>query len=414
MDNIITLIEKQIENATSNNSFNKNFLKIISISMNEIKINFPINIKGEIIMFSGYRIQHNNFLGPFKGGLRFHQNVSLEEMRALSKWMTFKCAIQNIPFGGAKGGLIIDVNKYSEDDIEKISKKFSITLAPYIGPNKDIPAPDVNTNSKIIDWMTQEYNKYNNPDNINTKSIFTGKSLHYGGSFVREESTGRGAALVLKEWAKVNNFNLQGKNYIIQGFGNVGYHLCKVLDTFGMKLIGIGDHTVYLKQNNGFNIQELKKYVLKNKCLNNYPLGQKISKEDFFKIECDVIIPSALELQINKTIAKNISCSLIIEAANGPIDNEADFILNSKNITIIPDILANSGGVLVSYYEWLQNRRDEYWAEKKIRNMFDEKMISTFHTIYDLSNEEKCSLRDASYLYALRKLENNYKTRFSV
>lgn len=181
-----------------------------------------------------------------------------------------------------------------------------------------------------------------------------------------------------------------------------------------MKLIGIGDHTQYLKQNSGFNIQELKKYVLKNKCLNNYPLGEKISKEDFFKIKCDIIIPSALELQINKTIAENISCSLIVEAANGPIDNEADFVLNSKNITIIPDILANSGGVLVSYYEWLQNKRDEYWSEKKIISMFDEKMISTFHTIFNLSKNEKCSLRDASYLYALRKLENNYKTRFSV
>ena len=404
------MVENQIKKASTKVNINNDLLKVLSKPVNEIKMNFPVKIDNKIEIFSGYRVQHNNLLGPFKGGLRFHNDVSVDEVNALAQWMTYKCAVQDIPFGGAKGGLSIDVTKYNDEQIRKISRQFTKSLYPYIGTNIDIPAPDVNTNSQIMDWMTDEYNIISGNQNLgsNIKSVFTGKSLHFGGSHVREEATGRGVALMIKEWADKNDYNLRGKNYIIQGFGNVGYHTCEVLSSFGMNLIAVGDHTCYLYAPEGLNIFNLKKYINDNKSIKDYDHGTELSKEDFFKLKCDIIIPSALELQINKDIAENIDCSLIVEAANGPIDNEAEEILENKKIDIIPDILANSGGVLVSYYEWLQNKRDEYWTEKEIRNKFDTKITDTFKKIYNLSEKNNCSLREASYIYSLNKLNEKY------
>lgn len=413
MKNIINVVERQILKSSSLINLDSNFLTTISKPMNEIKINLPVNIQGETKMFSGYRVQHNNFLGPFKGGIRYHPNVCLEEISALSQWMTHKCAIQDIPFGGAKGGITIDVNEYDDAEIEKITRNFTRSLFPYIGSNKDIPAPDVNTNSQIMDWMTDEYNNISgNYDHIsNMKSVFTGKSIFFGGSHIREEATGRGVALMIKEWANKKNYNLKGKDYIVQGFGNVGYHACEVLSGYGMNLIAVGDHSCYIKSEEGFNIFNLKKHVEEHKSLKNYLHGTEISKEEFFKIKCGIIIPSALELQINKEIATNINCDLVVEAANGPIDNEGESVLYENKIEIIPDILANSGGVLVSYYEWLQNKRDEYWDIKYIQDRFDLQISKTFKKIYSLAVRNNCTMRDACYIYSLTKLQNNYQSR---
>ena len=412
---MLSIVKNQLDKVSKKISINNNLLNMLSKPMNEIKINFPVNINNNIHIFSGYRVQHNNFMGPFKGGLRFHPTVSMDEANALSQWMTYKCCIQDVPFGGAKGGITIDVNNYNEYEIEKISRNFTKALYPYIGSNKDIPAPDVNTNSKIMDFMTDEYNNISGNFNstYNMKSIFTGKSIDFGGSYVREEATGRGIGLMIKEWANVNNYNLKGKNYIIQGFGNVGYYTCELLNSYGMNLIAVGDHSGYIYSKEGFNTFNLKEYVDTNKCIKDYEHGTKINKEDFFSIKCNIIIPSALELQINKDIADNIDCDLIVEGANGPIDSEAEDILESKNIPIIPDILANSGGVLVSYYEWLQNKRDEYWSEKYIKNKFDEKMEDSFKKIYNISLKNNFTLRESCYMYALNKLENNFKRRFN-
>ena len=413
MTNIISIVHNQLKRASSKVKFNNNLLNILSKPMNEIKVNFPVKINDEVKMFSGYRIQHNNFLGPFKGGLRFSNHVSSDEVSALAQWMTYKCTLLDIPFGGAKGGLKIDTNEYTKEELEKITRKFTQSLYPYIGSNKDIPAPDVNTNSQTMDWMTDEYNIISGNHHLtcNMKSIFTGKSISNGGSHVREESTGRGVAIMVKEWANRNNYNLQGKNYIIQGFGKVGYRACEVLSTYGMNLVGVADHTCYLHSKEGFNPFNLRDHINENGTLDSYEHGKKISKEEFFKLKCNVVIPSALELQIDKEIAEQMDCDLIVEAANGPIDNEAEDILNSKNIPIIPDILANSGGVLVSYYEWLQNKRDEYWDEKDIRIKFDKKMEDTFDKLYKISINTNCSLRDACYIYSLGRLESNYQSR---
>lgn len=413
---MLSIIQKQIQKTTKTHPINKNLLKILSTPCNEIKINFPVKINDQIEIFSGYRVQHNNYLGPFKGGLRYHPSVSLDEVNALSQWMTYKCAIQDIPFGGAKGGISIDVNKYNDKQLENITRGFTKALYPYIGSNKDIPAPDVNTNSKIMDWMTDEYNNISGNFNLtcNMKSVFTGKSVGLGGSYIREEATGRGVALMIREWALKKNYNLKGKSYIIQGFGNVGYYTCELLNTYGMNLIAVGDHSGYLSSNEGFNIFNLREYAKKNNGIQGYSYGHEISKKDFFETSCNILIPSALENQITIENASIINCDLIVEAANGPIDYEAEEILENKNIPIIPDILANSGGVLVSYYEWLQNKRDEYWSEKYVRDRFDEKIEHTFKKIYSLSVRKDCSLRDACYIYAFEKLEKNFNRKFNI
>lgn len=413
---MLSIIDKQLQRAASKINVNPNLLNILSKPMNEIKVNFPAMINNKIEIFSGYRVQHNNYMGPFKGGLRYHPTVTIDEANALSQWMTYKCCVQDIPFGGAKGGITIDVSKYSDKDIEKISRNFTKALYPYIGTNKDIPAPDVNTNSNVMDWMTDEYNNISGNFNLtsNMRSIFTGKSVDFGGSHVREEATGRGVALNIKEWALKKNYELKGKNYIIQGFGNVGYYTCELLNSFGMNLIAVGDHSGYIYCKEGFNTFNLKEYVNKHKCIQGYESGVEISKEDFFKTKCDVLIPSAMELQITQENVDTIDCDLIVEAANGPISHDAEEILEKKNIAIIPDILANSGGVLVSYYEWIQNKRDEYWSAKYIRDKFDEKIEENFKKIYSLSVRNNCSLRDASFIYALTKLENNYKRKYSI
>jgi glutamate dehydrogenase (NAD(P)+) len=406
MVNLNVMVQKQVTRVNKIINIHPNVFKLLEKPINEIKVNFPVKINNNIEIFTGYRIQHNNFLGPFKGGLRYHPNVSLDEVNALAQWMTYKCAVQDIPFGGAKGGIAIDVNNYNKQDIQNISRAFSKSLYSYIGSNKDIPAPDVNTNSQIMDWMTDEYNSIsgNHALTCNMKSIFTGKSINFGGSYLREEATGRGVALSIKHWADYNNYKLEGKSFIIQGFGNVGYYTSELLTKLGMNLIAVGDHTGYIYNKEGFNVFKLKKHIEKYNNLSNYS-EDTLSKEEFFKIQADIIIPSALELQITENIANDLNCSLIVEAANGPIDINSEMILKDRNIPIIPDILANSGGVLVSYYEWLQNKRDEYWLEDNIRIKFDNHIKNTFYKINNLSVKHNISLRDASYMYALLKLE---------
>jgi len=409
-------VKKQIHHVSQLKNINQNILNVIEKPVNKIEVNFPVKINNSIEIFSGYRVQHNNYFGPFKGGIRYHENISSDEVNALSQLMTYKCIIQNIPFGGAKGGLQIDTTKYNGKEIEDITRAFTKALYPYIGSNKDIPAPDVNTNSTIMDWMTDEYNNISGNFNStsNMKSVFTGKSIDFGGSYIREEATGRGVAMMIKHWAKRNNYKLKGKSFIIQGFGNVGYHTCALLHSFGMNCIAVGDHSGYLYSKEGFNVFNLKEYTQNSKSIENYEYGEKISKDDFFKLKCNILIPSALELQITSENVSTIDCDLIVEAANGPIEIEAEKVLEEKNISIIPDILANSGGVLVSYYEWLQNKRDEYWYEKDIKDKFDKKIETTFNEMYTLSLKENISIRDTCLLYSFNKLESIFKKKHTV
>ena len=407
---IIDLVNKQISNSVKICNLNANVSKILQSPQNKIALQFPVKLSNnDFKIFSGYRIQHNNIMGPYKGGLRFHPEVSLDEATALATWMTFKCSLQDLPYGGGKGGISIDPNQYNDEDLEKIARKFSRRMAPFIGSDKDIPAPDVGTNAQIMDWMTDEYNKSNIYNNYDL-GVFTGKSLGNGGSQGRNEATGRGVALSVLNWAKSKNVDLNNKGFIVQGLGNVGFFTAKTLSSYGMKMVGMGDHTGYFYNPDGYDINDVLNYVKINKSLKDFTTPN-VKIADFFKIKCDVIVPAALELQIGKKEAENIDCKLIVEGANGPTDYEADSILKEKQIDVIPDILANSGGVLVSYFEWLQNKNNEYLTEEEVYNKLEKKMELVFQKVLQTSEEYNCTLREAAYIVAMKNIEARYISR---
>lgn len=407
MSNLYILTQNQIKKAISKGNINPIVAERLMYPNNEIIVNFMVKLENKTELFKGYRIQHNNILGPYKGGLRFDNMVTLDECKSLAAWMTIKCALQKLPLGGGKGGIKFNPKKYSEKDLEKISRGFAKSLNQYIGETIDIPAPDMGTNSKIIDTMTNEYMMLHS-GNIKAKGCFTGKSLTHGGSEGRTEATGRGVSICIKQWAKLNNISLKNKTYILQGFGNVGYHAARILDNMGLKLIAVGDHSCYLHDKNGLNVKELEYYNQKNKCLKGFN-ADEITKDSFWKVKCDIVIPAALEQQICKKEASIINAKLIVEAANGPLSEEADEIFAKRNIEVIPDVLANSGGVIVSYYEWVQNLNLYYWSYEKVIKLLEDKMIGTFDEVYEYSKQNNTTLRISSYILAIKRIESVYK-----
>ncbi len=407
--NLYQLIEQQLDSSVvDSQDISKELITVIRQPMNEIIVNFPVKLSsGEIKLFKGYRVQHNNFLGPFKGGIRYFSDVHLDECKALAFWMTIKSALQNIPFGGAKGGIKFNPYDYKQEDIKNITVAYTKAISPYIGSQIDIPAPDLGTNSKIIDWMVDTYRhiSLNNHD----FSCFTGKSIGFKGSLGRTEATGKGVCHCIEEWGILNEFKFQGATYILQGFGNVGSNTAASLSKLGMSLIAVGDHSCYIKHEEGFNIYRLIDFVKKNKCLKGYPVGEEIDKDTFFSLKCDIVIPAALELQIDQELAKKMDCKVVVEAANGPLYTEADEVFAGKNISIIPDILANSGGVVVSYYEWLQNLRHEYLEEAQVNDKLKEHMVRSFNLVYRYAKDNSISMRKACYRLALLRLNEFYQ-----
>jgi glutamate dehydrogenase/leucine dehydrogenase len=352
----------------------EDLFKILEKPQREIKVYLPLKREsGEIEIFEGYRIQHNNFLGPYKGGIRYFPEVNEDEIKTLAFLMTIKCALVGLPLGGAKGGIKVDPKILSEKELENLSREYVRKIYDFIGPDKDIPAPDVNTNAKIMDWMTDEYLKISNSKDIKLKATFTGKSIQNDGSEGREEATGKGGEIILERF--VEKMNLQKPLTVaIQGFGNVGYNLAKFLYQKGYKLVALSDSKGGIYSEEGFNpelVMECKKekgtisgcYCVGSVCDSN--LGRDISNEELLELDVDILIPAALENVITKENADRVKAKIILEMANNPLTEEADEILNKKGVIIIPDILANSGGVTVSYFEMLQNLNNENGAKKK-------------------------------------------------
>lgn len=411
-ENVYTLIEEQLKDVFSlfGDEISDGTKKILAKPQKEIIVNFPVKLSnGQVEMFKGYRIQHNNLFGPYKGGLRFYKNIYLDECNALASWMTHKNTLQDLPLGGGKGGLKIDVTKYSDEDLEKISRNFAKALANHVGENVDIPAPDMGSNSQIMDWMNDEHKKVTHSSQ---NGHYTGKSIILGGSEGRTEATGYGVCQSVKEWAKVNNFDLKGKTFIMQGFGNVGSYAAKFLEENGMKMIAVGDHTGYFSGN--INLNELMEYAQKNRGIKGFENLHELSKEDFFKTKCDIVVPAAMELQISEEIAQNLDCKLVVEGANGPTYFAADKVLEKRGIDVIPDILANSGGVVVSYFEWLQNKYSEYWVKEYVIKKLEDKMAQTFKKIHKLKNEKNITYRQACYYYTLKKIDAGYMMKGNI
>ena len=382
-----------------------------------IEISIPVKMDdGSLKVFKGYRSAHNHALGPSKGGVRFHQNVNAEEVKALSTWMSLKAGLLAIPYGGGKGGITVDPKKLSERELESLSRGYIRGLYKYLGERIDIPAPDVNTNGTIMSYFTDEYIKLNGDrEDLGT---FTGKPLILGGSLGRSEATGYGVVITTKYVAKKMGLDLKNSQIGLQGFGNVGSYTLKYLIEEGAKVkyLSIRDESEEcgrsaLYSEDGFDYESLQKYREENKTLAGYPDAEKISDETFWKTKFDILIPAALENIITEEIAKNLDVKLIAEGANGPTTPEADKILKEKNVEVIADILANSGGVLVSYYEWIQNQYGNYWSKDEVQEKQVKDMKKALDGIYQIKEEYKTDLREASYMFAIKRIAQAMKLR---
>ncbi len=349
--------------------------------------------------FKGYRVQYNNARGPTKGGIRYHPKVDLGEVKSLAFWMTLKCAVVDIPYGGAKGGVEVNPKELSEEELENLSRAFIRAIHQDIGPAKDIPAPDVYTNPQIMAWMLDEYEKIIGK---HAPGVITGKPVELGGSKGRGFSTSQGGAFVLREYAKLKNMQPENTTVAVQGFGNAGSFMAKILSNWNYKVVAVSDSKGGVYDENGLDIDKVQEYKKQNRSVKGF--AKDITNEELLELPLDVLVPAALENQITKDNAANIKAKVIVELANGPITPEADTILEKNNIAVIPDILANAGGVTVSYFEWVQNLYNYYWEEEEVIEKLEKIMIKSFTQVYETANENKTNLRNGAYILAIRRI----------
>ncbi len=412
-ENLFAIADAQLKRGYDALKLDDNLRTILSQPKNEIIIHFPVKMpSGEVKLFKGYRVQHNNALGPFKGGIRYHQDVHLDELKALSAWMTWKSALVGIPYGGAKGGIKFNPRDYSQEELEAITRRFTHALGSNIGPEWDIPAPDMGTNAQMMDWMMDTYvHIHSSTEREAARRVVTGKSLTCGGSHGREAATGQGVVYCIEEWAERKRFDLDGATLAVQGFGNVGSNVARIMARKGASVVAVGDHSCYLRNDEGFNPHKLAEYAREHRQLKGYPGGKEITRDEFFEVNCDIMVPAALELQILEKEAQVLKAKVVVEAANGPTNLGGEAILLERGIDIIPDILANSGGVIVSYYEWLQNKRSESWYKEHVEEKLQRRMKRVYDRAYRRAGELKVDLRTACYALALEQIRNVYDAR---
>jgi len=393
---------KQLENINKLQKFSKQELKILSTPKRILKKTLSIKTdSGKIKRFKAFRVQFNDARGPTKGGIRYHPDVSLSEVKALSFWMALKCAVINIPFGGAKGGVVVNPKNFSQKELERLSRAYVRAFYKYMGPDKDIPAPDIYTNPQTMAWMLDEYNKIKKG---NYPAFITGKPLELGGSLVRDYSTAQGGAFIIQKLAEIKKLNPKNATVAIQGFGNAGSNIAKILSKQGYKILAVSDSKggVYLKK--GIDPDEACTVKKEQGSVVNCKNYDEITNKQLLELKVDILVPAALENQITKENASRIKAKYILELANGPVTPEADKILFKKNILVIPDILANSGGVAVSYFEWLQNKAGCCWPEKEILAKLKKLMIDAFKDVYAKSKAEKIDMRIAAQLIAVDRI----------
>lgn len=376
--------------------------------MRFLEVNIPVQMdNGKIQVFKGYRAQHNDATGPTKGGIRFHPDVTPEEVKALAGWMSIKCGVTNLPYGGAKGGIICDPRLMSMNELQRLSRGYVRAISQIVGPTKDIPAPDMYTNSQIMAWMLDEYDHIREFD---SPGFITGKPLVLGGSEGRETATSKGVLYNLQMISELKKLPLEGMRVIIQGFGNVGSYLAEYLYHLGIKVVGVSDALGALYDPDGLDIPRLMETRDSFGVVSQYS-GKPITNQELFQKECDVLIPAAIGGVITKENAEQLKCKIIIEAANGPTTKEAIKILNKRGIFIVPDILANSGGVVVSYFEWCQNNQGYYWSDKLIDQRLQEKMEESFHEVLQIAEAYGVDMKVAAYIKGVKKIAEASRLR---
>lgn len=379
-----------------------------------IEISIPVKMDdGTVKVFKGYRSVHNDAIGPAKGGIRFHPGVNLDEVKALSVWMTFKCCVTGIPYGGGKGGICVDPKALSKGELERLSRGYMVGLYKYLGEKIDIPAPDVNTNGQIMAWMVDEYNKLTGHHAV---GVLTGKPVEWGGSKGRTEATGFGVAVIAREAARELGIAMEKATVAVQGFGNVGSFTVKNCQEQGAKIVAIaewtrekGTYAIY--HEDGLDYNELKVYMNEKGDLVGYPKAKEITLDEFWALSVDILIPSALENAVTADVANKIQAKLVCEAANGPLTPEADEILEQKGITVTPDILTNAGGVTVSYFEWVQNLYGYYWGEDEVQEKEEIAMVNAFKAIWEIKEEYNVTVRKAAYMHSVKKVAEVMKLR---
>lgn len=381
-----------------------------------LEVSLPlVRDDNSMLLLKGYRVQHNNILGPYKGGLRYHEEVSIDEVKALALWMTMKCAVVDIPYGGGKGGIAVNPKILSENELETLTRLFTRRLSPIIGPTVDIPAPDVNTNALIMSWIADEYA---NITAVPSPAVVTGKPVENGGSLGRTEATGLGGAYVLLAYLKKIGKDPTGLTVAVQGFGNVGYFIAKFLHEKGMKIVGVSDSKegIYVPEgldpNTTLTCKKEKGYLSGCYCIGSVcdvSFGKRINNKRLLELEVDVLIPAALENVITNENAGHVKAGIILEMANGPLTDDADGLLTGKGITVIPDILANSGGVCTSYFEWYQNMHGQHWTKEEVFVKLEEQMERATDEVFSARDMHNASLRDAAYILALNRLGSSLR-----
>jgi glutamate dehydrogenase (NAD(P)+) len=383
--------------------------KVLREPVRETKVSIPVAMDdGRIEVFIGYRVLHNIARGPGKGGIRYDKNVSLDEVRALAAWMTWKCAVVNIPFGGAKGGVICDPAALSRGELERITRRYTAELMDQFGPEKDVPAPDMGTNPQTMAWVMDTFSMH---ARHTVTSVVTGKPLSLGGSRGRVEATGRGLMLICREVAPKRGFQLQGARIAVQGFGNVGSIGARLCHEAGAKIVAVSDIQGGIFNPNGLDMPALAAHYEKNRTLAGFPGAEKMGNEQLLELPCDILIPAANENQIKGGNAGNIKAKIIVEGANGPTTQRADDILNEKGVLVVPDILANAGGVTVSYFEWVQDRAGFFWRESEVNERLEDIMVQSFRDVATMAEKYNVSFRIAAYMLGISRVAHDTMVR---
>jgi glutamate dehydrogenase (NAD(P)+) len=411
--NPFRIAQQQFDTAAALLDLADGLRQVLRVPQRELTVNFPVHMDdGSTQIFTGYRVQHNLGRGPVKGGIRYHPAVDIDEVRALAMWMTWKCALVNIPYGGAKGGVIVDPSKLSLGELERLTRRFASDISILLGPEKDIPAPDVGTNAQVMAWIMDTISMHRG---YTVPAVITGKPINIGGSLGRVDATGRGVSLMVREVARRQGRALAGMKVIVQGFGNVGGVAARLLAELGCTIVGIADATGGYYRAAGLDVAAMRRYADQHphRLLEGYTIDglERTSGLELLSLPCDVLVPAALEGQITTQNAGEIKASLIVEGANGPTTPEADSILNERGIRVVPDILANAGGVVVSYFEWVQGLQEFFWEERDVNEKLERIIVGAFDQVYNLAEERKLPMRTAAYLLAVQRVADANHTR---
>jgi glutamate dehydrogenase (NAD(P)+) len=400
--NIFNAMLQEFDGAARLLGLDPGIWKILTHPKRQITVSCPVQMdNGEIEVFTGYRVQYNITLGPAKGGIRYHPDVSLDEVTALAAWMTWKCAVAHVPFGGGKGGVICDPTRMSRRELEALTRRYIAEIVDAIGPDKDVPAPDVNTNDQVMAWVMDTYSMH---VGHTATAVVTGKPIEMGGSMGRREATGRGVMIVTREAAKHLGFDIKGASVAVQGFGNVGSVSADLLSKLGAKVVGVTDWKGGVYNAKGLDIAKMLDYARQHKTIDGFGGGEGIENPQLFELDVDVLVPAALENQITLENAPKIKAKVVAEGANGPTTPEAHRHLHERGVFVIPDILANAGGVTTSYFEWVQDRHGYFWTEEEVNNRLEAKMVEAFNDVLQTSIKYKTDLRTAAYIVAINRV----------